>query len=101
MYDYIALNKAILVTMTPDQTNTKSSKLRVVGYPIISNGIKIKCHMPYHFFDSKSARSSRTKKHPSKTLCKKITDAQHATAIRNMIELFEKMIAPTALNTTV
>ena len=101
MYGYIALNKAILVTITPDQTNTKSSKLRVVGYPIFSNGIKNKCHMPYHFFDSKSARSSRTKKHPSKTLCKKITDAQHATPIRNIVELFEKMMAPTALPTII
>lgn len=101
MYDYIALNKAILVTMTPDQTNIKSSKLRVVGYPIISNGIKIKCHMPYQFFDSKSARSIRIKKHPSKTLCNKITDAQHVTAIRNIVELFEKMIAPIALPTII
>lgn len=101
MYYYAALNKAILVIMTPVQTNTKSNKLRVVGYPIISNGININCQMPYHFFDSKSARSSRTKKHPSKILCKKITNAQHATAMRNIIELFENIIAATALNTIV
>ena len=101
MYDYIALNKAILVTMTADQTNTRSSKLRVVGYPIISNGIENKCHMPYHFFESKRALSSRTKTQPSNTLCKNTTTAQHITAMRKMIELFEKTIAPTAVNTTV